>query len=935
MTTEMEAAGTTTPEGLESGRGYAPYDPQAVEARLYDAWRRAGYFKPRFPEGLPRSSEPKTPFVITMPPPNVTGELHIGHAMFVTFQDILIRWHRMLGEPTLWVPGRDHAGIAGQLVVERHLKEQTGLTRHDLGREAFLDQVWEWMRDYGQRIRYQLFKLGASADWDREAFTMDPGPTRAVRTAFVRLYERGLIYRANRITNWCSDCQTALSDLEVEHRDVEGELAFVRYSLVPGGDLTDEGPEYIEIATTRAETILADTGIAVNPDDERYRHLVGRRAFVPHIRREIPIVADEAVDRAFGTGAVKVTPGHDPTDFEIGQRHGLPTILAMNLDGTMNAEGGRFQGMRVLEARRALLDELQANGQLVRTVKHRHAVGHCQRSGTVVEPIVTLQWYVRIQPLAAPALEAVRDGRIRIVPERFAKVYYNWMENIRDWCISRQLWWGHRVPVWYRSDGGEPIVAVDDPNPANYPGLELTQDADVLDTWFSSGLWPFSTLGWPDDTEDLRTFYPTTVMETGYDILFFWVARMIMQGLAMTGEVPFREVYLHGMIRVDGEKMSKVKGNVKDPVELMGRYGTDALRLGLVVGTTPGNDISISDSKLEAQRNFVNKLWNAGRFILTNMPTDGARTQGQRRRPATSVERGNGDFHSLADRWIQSRAEQVTSEATRLLGEFQFGEAARLIQEFLWEEFCDWYLEIAKIQLREASNDEQRRPTRRTLVSVYERVLLLLHPFTPFVTEELWQAFATVSPDGHGPGGASDFRRTSIMISEWPSGAERDLAAENRFGDLVELVQSVRRLKTEYRVGAQLTPAVIEAGESAGLVRDHMVLVGTLARLDPLEVVERLDSRPSRALSVVAGGVQVFLPVAGLFDVVEERMRVEREILDAERQVERTAAQLGEPSFTLKAPSPVVTQRREQLAQQEDRLARLRDRLETLQSLGE
>jgi len=915
----MTTAAKTTPHARE--RDYTPYDPKAVEREWYERWLESGYFKPRGAAG-------RRPFVITMPPPNVTGELHIGHAMTMTIEDILVRWHRMLGEPTLWVPGRDHAGIAAQLVVERMIASE-GTSRHELGRERFLERMWEWMLTYGDRIRFQLHRLGVSADWDRECFTMDAGPSRAVRTAFVRLYERGLIYRGNRITNWCPRCMTALSDLEVEHDEVDGQLSYVRYSLVPSEQAGDA--ESVEIATTRPETILADTAIAVHPTDARYRPLIGRRAIVPHVEREIPIVADEAVDPSFGTGAVKVTPGHDPTDFEIGQRHNLPTILVMNLDGTLNAEAGAYQGMSILEARRAFLEELETNDQLVRTVPHRHAVGHCQRCHTIVEPIVSEQWYVRIAPLARPALEAVRDGRIRVVPERFAKVYFNWMENIRDWCISRQLWWGHRIPVWYRSDGGEPIASVEDPSPADYPGVELTQDPDVLDTWFSSGLWPFSTLGWPDDSEDMGRFFPTTVMETGYDILFFWVARMIMQSLAMTGQIPFREVYLHGMIRVDGEKMSKVKGNVQDPLDLMERFGTDAMRLGLVVGTTPGNDISISESKLEAQRNFVNKLWNAGRFILGNAPL---------RPPDPPKLGGVGGAEpgglTLADRWIRSRAEQVTAEATRLLGEFQFGEAAHLIGEFLWEEFCDWYLEIAKIQLREASSEEQRDATRATLVQVFERVLLLLHPFAPFVTEELWQSFASGEgsrADGRAGDGRA-FRRTSIMVSSWPQAGPRDSAAEDAFGDLIALIQSVRRLKTDYRVGMQQTPCVVEAGQRAGLLRGHLSVIRTLARLDPLDVVEHLDEPPSRALSVVAGGVQAYLPVEGLFDIALEATRLEREVAEAERQVERTAGQLAQRSFTENAPTEVVAQRREQLAEHRDRLARLRDRLKALRGLA-
>jgi valyl-tRNA synthetase len=909
MTNDTQAA----PES--AGRAYAPYDPASVETRIYDEWLRQGLFKPKSEE----ESGGRKPFVITMPPPNVTGELHIGHAMFVAIEDIMTRWHRMLGDPTLWVPGRDHAGIAGQLVVERELAAE-GLTRHDLGREKFLERVWDWMDRYGKRIRYQLYRLGASADWDREKFTMDPGPSRAVRTAFVRLYEQGLIYKGSRITSWDPSLQTAVSDIEVEHREVDGQLSYIRYPLVPTGAPGEA--EWIEVATTRPETILADTGIAVNPNDERYAAIVGRKAIVPHIGREIPIVADDSVEQEFGTGAVKVTPGHDPTDFEIGQRHGLPIIVAMNLDGTMNEQAGAYQGMKTQEARRALLKEIDEAGNLVKTVKHRHAVGHSFRSGAMIEPIVTEQWYVKIEPLATPALNAVKDGQIRIVPDHYAKVYYNWMENIRDWCISRQLWWGHQIPVWYRSDGGAPIVQVDDPNPADYPGVTLTQEPDVLDTWFSSGLWPFSTLGWPDDTEDLRRFYPTSVMETGHDIIFFWVARMIMQGIAMMDDIPFSTIYLHGMVRVDGEKMSKMKGNVKDPVDLIETYGTDAMRLGLVVGSTPGNDVSISDAKMEAQRNFVNKLWNAGRFILNNVSTADL---GEQPVDAASL--------SLADRWIRSRAEQVTADATRLLEEYQFGEAARSIQEFLWDDFCDWYLEVAKVQLRDAENEASAAATRRTLVSIYERVLKLLHPFAPFATEEIWQSFAPGSAmDGTGSTGT--FRRPALMVAEWPTAGARDRRAEAEFGDLIEMVQGVRRLKTDYRVGSQLTPATVAAGTRADLFRQYAPIVRTLARLNPLEVAEALPAAPERALSVVGGGVTTYLPVEGLFDVGQELARVEKEHADAARTAERTAGQLSQTSFTSKAPPEVVEQRRAQLAEQQERVALLAARLSTLRALG-
>jgi valyl-tRNA synthetase len=896
---------TQAPPQLESpDRDYAPYDPAQVEARWYAEWMSRGYFKPRPNPG-------RKPFVINMPPPNVTGELHVGHALFVSIQDILIRWHRMLGDPTLWVPGRDHAGIAGQLVVERQLQAETGLTRQEIGREPFLDHVWDWMRTYGERIREQMYRLGTSADWDREAFTMDPGPSRAVRTAFVRLYDQGLIYKGNRITNWDPGLQTAVSDLEVEYRELNGNLWHVRYALAPVDGESEA--RFIEVATTRPETILADAGIAVHPSDQRYAGIIGRRAIIPHVGREIPIVADDAVDPAFGTGAVKVTPGHDPTDFEIGQRANLPTIVAMNLDGTMNEHAGRFAGMTTAEARKAFVDELEELGALVKVEPHRHAVAHSFRSGAVIEPIVTEQWYVKIEPLATPALEAVRDGHIRIIPDHFAKVYYNWMENIRDWCISRQLWWGHRIPVWYRDDGGPPIVSVDDPDPADYPGVTLTQDPDVLDTWFSSGLWPFSTLGWPDDTEDLRTYYPTTVMETGYDILFFWVARMIMQGIAMTGDIPFSEVYLHGMVRVEGEKMSKVKGNVRDPLELMAQYGTDAVRLGLVVGTTPGNDVSISDAKFEAQRNFANKLWNAGRFVLANVPPEADRN-------ATSL--------SLADRWIRSRAEAATADATRLLADFQFGEAARVVQEFFWDEYCDWYLEMAKVQLRDAAT---AAATRATLVDVLDRVLLLLHPFAPFVTEEIWQSLAglTDAASKDGP-----FRRPSIMISAWPEAGERDAMAESAIGGIVELVQALRRLKTDYGIGARWAPLVVEAGDRAGLLREHASQISALGRVEPLSIQETLSTQPPRALSVVAGGVRAFMPVEGLFDVAAETGRVERELAEGEGHVTRVRGQLSQPNFVNKAPPAVVEQRREQLAELEDRVAKLGDRFAALKALG-
>jgi valyl-tRNA synthetase len=917
------AADQAMPEA--AGRDYAPYDPAEVEQALYQRWEERGYFKPRpVPDGKP-------PFVITMPPPNVTGALHIGHALTATIQDALIRWHRMLGEPTLWVPGRDHAGIAAQLVVERLLAEE-GLSRHDLGREKFVERMWAWMDKYGKVIQIQHKRLGASADWEREAFTMDPGPVRAVRTAFVRLYERGLIYRGNRITNWCPRCQTALSDLEVEHEEVQGTLTYFRYPLVSnhppgtGASRAASGApvpaDYVTVATTRPETILADTGIAVHPADERYRDLVGRKAIVPHVKREIPVVTDEAVDPAFGTGAVKVTPGHDPTDFDIGQRHGLPVLIGMNLDGTMNEHTGAYAGLPTLEARRKLVEELDHEGLLVRQEPHSHALGHCQRCHTVVEPIVSDQWYVKIAPLAQPALEAVRDGRIRIVPERFVKVYFNWLEHIRDWCISRQLWWGHRIPVWYcRACGGETAAVTDPSACARCGDKDLHQDPDVLDTWFSSGLWPFSTLGWPDNTDDLRTYYPTTLMETGYDILFFWVARMIMAGLEFTGDVPFRCVYLHGMIRVEREKMSKLKGNVQDPLELIERYGTDALRLALVTGTTPGNDINLSREHHELidSRNFVNKLWNAARFVRSQFADAG----GERPLAGEEARASTASNWTLADRWINSRTQALITQVDALLSDLQFGEAARAIREFIWLEYCDWYLEIAKVQLRDSSGHGSRQATLSTLVRVLDSALRLLHPFAPFVTEVIWQTIRR--PDD----------AESLMIADWPKSSPRDEAAEDEFGAARELVSVVRRLRSDYRIDwSRRVAAVVEAGDRAPLQEEQAAWIGALGRLEPLEITARLDHEPRRALSAVAGGRRVYLPIEGLFDLGQELARLSHERQDAAAKLERSEQLLARPAFADRAPPHVVQAERDKLVQLRERLKLLEDRLATLRSMS-
>jgi valyl-tRNA synthetase len=889
---------------------YAPYNPKETESRWYDFWLEHGLFKP---ESHPNFGQ-RPPFVITMPPPNVTGALHLGHAETTALEDLMLRWHRMLGDPSLWVPGRDHAGIAGQLVVERDLREK-GLSRHDLGREKFLDQMWEWMETYGHYIHTQLRKLGASADWSRDMFTMDPHHVRAVRTAFVRLYDKGLIYRGHRLANWCKDCQTVLSDLEVEYKEVQGKLSYVRYPVV-------DTNEWITVATTRPETILGDVGVAVHPKDPRYAHLVGKQVRIPHVNRIGVIVADDAVDPAFGTGAVKLTPAHDPTDFEIAQRHGLPAVNVMNLDGTMNAEAGAYAGKTTSRTRRELLVELEQNGQLVKQEDYTHAVGHCFRSGTVLEPLLLDQWYLSVKPLAEPAIAAVRDRRIRIVPERFAKVYFNWMENIRDWCISRQLWWGHRIPIYYCDAPGCAKVWAAIEEPTRCPdcdGTSLHQDEDVLDTWFSSGLWPFSTLGWPDDTADLKAFYPTSVMETGYDILFFWVARMIMFGLEFTADVPFRTVYLHGLIKAaGGQKMSKTKGNVQDPLDLIEAYGTDALRLAVTIGNTPGNDFTLTPSMLEARRDFVNKLWNVGRFVLAN-------TEPEHRAAALGAAACPSDA-PMAERWIASRLNRAVADVTRLLGEYNFGEAGRLVHDFVWDELADWYVEAFKVLSRDGRGDAV------LLARAFEKLLRLLHPFAPYITEDLWQRLTNGIRE----------RPLALDLAPWPTPGEPDPEAEQAWEDLMAVTRAARTLRADYRVEPRrAVPATIvsPSPERTAFWRSHRDLVGALpgTRLTPVEVLEGSAATAGlaeRSLAAVAGGVELLIPAEGLFDVQVELRRTHEELADARTQVQRLEGLLARPGFATNAPPDVVARERERLAEQRERLEALERRQATLRRLS-
>ena len=873
------------------------YDPKAFETPIYQWWESRGYFKP---EVAPADAKP---FVIAIPPPNVTGELHLGHAMFVALEDLMIRYHRMKGEAALWIPGTDHAGIATQLQVEKMLRRE-GTSREEIGREEFLRRTWEWKEKYGGHIVRQLRRLGASCDWDRERFTMDEGLSRAVREAFVTMYEKGLIYRGEYLINWSPGLQTAVSDLEVEYTEEDGKLYYFKYPIAGTDD-------YLPVATTRPETILGDTAVCVHPDDERYRHLIGKTCLVPILNRPIPIIHDTYVDMEFGTGALKITPAHDPNDFEIGKRHGLQIINVMNRDATMNENAGKYAGMDRFECREKLWADMEAAGLTIRVENYRHQVPRSQRGGEIIEPLVSTQWFVKMRGLADAGLEAVRSGQIRIIPERFTKVYYHWLENIRDWCISRQLWWGHRIPVWYCQDCGETIVAREDPTACpKCGGTHLEQDPDVLDTWFSSGLWPFSTLGWPQDTPDFRRFYPTDVMETGYDILFFWVARMIMQGLQFTGKPPFHTIYLHGLVRDEhGHKMSKTAGNVVDPLEVMDEYGTDALRFTLLTGSTPGNDMNLSLEKVAANRNFSNKIWNATRFVVSNLQDDGVNAGSTMNLAALS----------LADNWIMSRLNRLIADVTRLLDEYNFGEAGRQMYEFFWSEFADWYIEIAKIRLK--SGDRRvAATTRQMLTLVLERILRLMHPYIPFVTEAAWQ---------HLPHSGD-----TLMLAQWPQAGMTNERAEADMNLLINIIRAIRNARSEYNVepGKRVT-ALIAAGEKAKLISRQKDILIALAKLDAdtFTVAETLAEKPADALTIVAeGGIEIYLPLAGLVDIAAERARLQKELSQVEQGIARSEKMLANENFTGKAPAAVVDRERAKLADLQAQAAKLRERLASM-----
>jgi valyl-tRNA synthetase len=884
------------------------YDFATTEERLYRWWEENGWFKP---EARPPDARP---FVISIPPPNVTGELHQGHALFVALEDLMIRRARMQGYAALWVPGTDHAGIATQLQVEKMLQREEGVTRHELGREEFLRRTWQWKEKYGSYITAQLRRLGASCDWDRERFTLDEGLSRAVREAFVRLYRMGLIYQAEYLVNWSPGLQTAVSDLEVEYSEEPGFLYHFKYPIQGGG--------FIPVATTRPETILGDTAVAVHPDDERYRDFVGQTALVPILNREIPVVADSYVDVNFGTGALKVTPGHDPNDFEIGRRHNLGVVNVMNKDATLTAAAGPYAGLDRFAAREKLWADMEAADLTLKKEDHTLSVPRSQRGGEIVEPMVSRQWFVNARPLADLALAAVHSGRIRIVPERFVKIWDNWLENIKPWCISRQLWWGHRIPVWTCADCAYQTVAMEDPDAcANCDSARIEQDPDVLDTWFSSALWPFSTLGWPEETADLKRFYPTDVMETGYDILFFWVARMVMAGTLFTNDIPFHTIYLHGLVRDEhGRKMSKTAGNVVDPLDLMNRMGTDALRFTLLTGGTPGNDMNLSLAKVEGNRNFANKIWNAARFIVHNLDKVSAADA-----PTNGAERA----YTAADRWILTRLNEVVATANRLLDGYQFGEAGRQIYDFFWGDFADWYVEMAKVQLAESG--ARAWLTLSVLRHVMDYCLRLLHPYIPFVSEETWQQMkrAFESADvGIAP--AEDWGE-ALIIAGWPEAGKSYADSAAAFEMVRDLVREIRAVRAEKGIEpGKRIPAHIAAGSRHTFLSSQQPLLVSLARLDEAQlVIAENVSVPDRAVTVALGDITAYLPLAGTVDLGQEQERLQKELAEAEAQIARLSGLLAGP-FAQRAPAALVQKEQEKLAAYEAEAAQLRSRLAEL-----
>ncbi len=874
------------------------YDPKQVEEKHYSNWMEKDYFHAVV-------DSDKEPFTIVIPPPNITGQLHMGHALDNTMQDILIRMKRMQGYSALWLPGTDHASIATEVkIVEKMAKE--GISKEDLGREGFLERAWEWKEQYGGKIVEQLKKLGSSCDWKRERFTMDEGLSKAVLEVFVRLYEKGLIYRGERIINWCPTCGTSISDAEVEYEEKDGSFWHIKYPIVGSN-------EYVEVATTRPETMLGDTAVAVHPDDERYKHLIGKTVMLPLMDREIPVVADTYVEKDFGTGVVKITPAHDPNDFELGLRHNLEIINIMNEDATINKNGGKYAGMDRYEARKQVVEDLKALGLLVQIKPHKHNVGACYRCTTTIEPRVSWQWFVKMKPLAEPAIEAVRNGTVKFVPERFSKIYFNWMENIQDWCISRQLWWGHRIPAYYCADCGEMMVSRTAPHKCSKcQSTNIKQDEDVLDTWFSSALWPFSTLGWPDETPDLKYFYPTSVLVTGYDIIFFWVARMIFSGLEQMGKEPFKYVLIHGLVRdSQGRKMSKSLGNGIDPLEVIDKYGTDALRYALTIGTSPGNDMRFSEEKLEASRNFANKIWNASRFVLMNFDDD------------INFEKVDKSEFTAADKWILSRIDSVAKEVTENLEKFDLGIGLQKIYEFIWEEFCDWYIELVKPRLydREAKG---RLEALYVLNKVLANAMKLLHPFMPFITEEIYTHLITDDE--------------SIMISSWPKYSENALypTEERQMIFIMDAVRGIRNIRAEMNVPMSRKAKAIfvtQDSQIIDLIQNEKSTFGRLAGLSDIVTQSTKEGIAQDAVAVVVNGAEIYLPLEDLIDMEKEIERLKKEKANLEMELDRVNKKLSNEGFVAKAPAEVINSEKEKLNKYTDMYEKIIERLDTLKKL--
>lgn len=862
------------------------YDPKEVERRLYDEWQRQGYFHAEI-------DKDRTPFTIVIPPPNITGQLHMGHALDNMMQDAIIRTKRMQGYSALWLPGTDHASIATEVKIVDKLREE-GTSKEELGREKFLECAWQWKAQYGGRIVEQLKKLGSSCDWERERFTMDEGCNRAVNEFFVRLYKKGLIYKGDRIINWCPECETALSDAEVEYAEEASHLWHIRYPAEDGG-------EGIIVATTRPETMLGDTAVAVNPKDKRYKHLVGKNVILPIMNRPIPVVADDYVDASFGTGAVKITPAHDPNDFEVGERHNLPVIRVQDDRGYINESGGKYAGIKKEDARVQIVQELQQLGLMVKIEDYKHNVGHCYRCDTTVEPIVSKQWFVAMKSLAEPAIEAVRSGDIKFVPKRSENVYFNWLENIRDWCISRQLWWGHRIPAFYCTNCGTMVVDTEMPDLCpNCGHTQFTQDEDVLDTWFSSGLWPFSTLGWPDKTPELEYFYPTNVLVTGYDILFFWVARMIMSGLECMGEKPFEYVSIHGLVRdAQGRKMSKSLGNGIDPLELIEEYGADALRFSLAAGVRIGGDLRFSNDKVLSARNFANKIWNAARFVLMNT--------------GDTVKPINESRLDIADKWMLSRLTDMAEDITSLMDRFELGMAAQKLHDFLWSELCDWYIEMAKPRLTGEDDADMQ-----TAVSVLNHALVvtmkLLHPFMPFITEEIYQTL---------PGTAG-----SIMVSAWPTAEKKYDAEEKAMQNVMEIIRGIRNIRAEMNVPAG-KKALIRILAAPDAQADYEICAASIERLGMASRVEFISDKssvPENAVSVIGVGAEAFMALGDLIDIEKELARLDAEAARLENEIKRAEGKLNNSGFVGKAPEKVIQDERDKVATYTDMLATVRQR---------